>query len=84
MLGDREATGGSKSGLGGVGGPRAFQENDFCKRKIVSCIKFHPSKPFLVAMSMLEDLGFEERAEKQKTSYMAYVLVVNFSDVNIL
>lgn len=35
-------------------------------------------------MSMLEDLGFEERAEKQKTSYMAYVLVVNFSDVNIL
>lgn len=33
---------------------------------------------------MLEDLGFEERAEKMKTSYMAYVLVVNFSDVNIL
>jgi len=33
---------------------------------------------------MLEDLGFEERAEKQKTSYKAYVLVVNFSDVNIL
>jgi len=35
-------------------------------------------------MSMLEELGFEERAEKQKTSFMAYVLIVNFSDVNIL
>lgn len=83
MLGDNEATGGSKGGIGGAG-PRAFQENDFCKKKIVSCIKFHPSKPFLVAMSMMEDLGFEERAEKCKTSYEAFVLIVNFSDGNII
>jgi len=84
MLGEKDASGQSKSGIGGVGGPRAFQENDFCNKKVVSCIKFHPTKPFLVAMSMLEDLGFEERADKQKTSYKAYVLIVNFSDANIL
>lgn len=84
MLGDDEAIGGAKGGIGGSGGPRAFQENDFCKKKVVSCIKFHPTKPHLVAMSMLEELAFEERADKTKTSYDAFVLIVNFSDVHII
>jgi hypothetical protein len=42
--------------------PRTFSESEYCHQKRVSCIKFHPTKPFLVAMSMIEYMKFHERA----------------------
>ena len=62
MLGDEEAAESSKISTVNIL-PRTFIEHDYCKNKRVSCIKFHPTKPYLVAMSMIENLSFDERAD---------------------
>ena len=64
--------------------PRTFSESEYCRLKRVSCIKFHPTKPFLVAMSMIEYLKFHERAAIQGKSYESNVLIMNFSDNHII
>ena len=64
--------------------PRTFSESDYCNQKRVSCIKFHPSRPFLVAMSMIEFLKFHERASISGRSYDSNVLIMNFSDKHII
>jgi len=64
--------------------PRTFSESDYCNQKRVSCIKFHPTKPFLVAMSMIESLKFAERAAISGMSFDSNVLIMNFSDNHII
>ena len=83
MLGDEEA--GSASKISTVNLlPRTFIEHDYCKNKRVSCIKFHPTKPFLVAMSMIENISFDDRAEITGRSFDSHVLIMNFSDAHII
>ena len=64
--------------------PRTFFEHDYCKNKRVSCIKFHPTKPYLVAMSMIENLSFDDRCEITGKSFDSHVLIMNFSDAHII
>lgn len=83
MLGDEEAASSSKISTVNLL-PRTFFEHDYCKNKRVSCIKFHPTKPFLVAMSMIENLSFDDRAEITGKSFDSHVLIMNFSDAHIV
>jgi len=64
--------------------PRTFSESEYCHLKRVSCIKFHPTKPHLVAMSMIEYLKFSERAAITGKSFDSNVLIMNFSDSHII
>lgn len=41
-------------------------------------------KPFLVAMSMIENLSFDDRCEITGKSFDSHVLVMNFSDAHIV
>ena len=83
MLGDEEAASAAKISTVNML-PRTFFEHDYCKNKRVSCIKFHPTKPFLVAMSMIENLSFDDRAEITGKSFDSHVLIMNFSDAHII
>jgi len=83
MLGDEEAASGGKVNTTNMT-LRTFIENDYCKGKRVSCIKFHPKKPFLVAMSMIDNMDFDTRSLIQGKSFDSYVLILNFSDNHII
>lgn len=64
--------------------PRTYSESEYCHLKRVSCIKFHPNRPYLVAMSMIEYLKFHERAAIAGKSFESNVLIMNFSDAHII
>ena len=83
MLGDEEAAAGGKVNNAQMQ-QRTFIENDYCKGKRVSCIKFHPTKPYLVAMSMIDNMDFDSRSLIQGKSFESYVLILNFSDAHII
>ena len=83
MLGDEEAAAGGKVNSAQMQ-QRTFIENDYCKGKRVSCIKFHPTKPYLVAMSMIDNMDFDSRSLIQGKSFESYVLILNFSDAHII
>jgi hypothetical protein len=83
MLGDEEAASAAKISTVNLL-PRTFFEHDYCKNKRVSCIKFHPTKPFLVGMGMIENLSFDDRAEIMGKSFDSHVLIMNFSDAHII
>lgn len=60
-----------------------FLEEDKCKNKLVSYIKYHSPKPYLVAMTMIENLSFDDRAaELTGNSFDSHVLKMNFSIIN--
>ena len=40
-------------------------------------------KPFLVGMSMIENLSFDDRVEIMGKSFESHVLIVNFSDPHL-
>ena len=83
MLGDDYAVGNSQ--INTVNNlPRTFFEQEYCKGKMVSCIKFHPKKPFLVALSLVQNWTFDKRAEQMGQSFDSYVLILNFSDNHII
>lgn len=83
MLGDDEAAQGGKVNTTNMK-LRTYIENDYCKGKRVSCIKFHPKRPHLVAMSMIDNMDFDSRSKVQGTSWESYVLILNFSDNHII
>mmetsp|Transcript_35276 Transcript_35276/g.34278 ORF Transcript_35276/g.34278 Transcript_35276/m.34278 type:complete len:149 (+) Transcript_35276:343-789(+) len=83
MLGNEEAADAAKISTVNIL-PRTFIEHDYCKNKRVSSIKFHPTKPHLVAMSMIENLTFDERAEIAGQSLDSHVLVMDFKDAHII
>jgi hypothetical protein len=61
--------------------PRQFyDQGSNSKHRNVTCIKFHPQKPHLVAMSIVESLVFEERTEVMGKSFESQVLILNFAD----
>jgi WD40 repeat protein len=64
--------------------PLPFSDIDHGKNKSVSCIAFHPTKPHIVALSFLENISFDERAEVSGKSYDSSVLVLNFADHHIM
>ena len=83
MLGDEEAAAGAKGGsINKL--PRAFFDQTYCKNKRVTCIKFHPQKMHWVAMSVVENLTFEERTSVSGRSYDSHVLILNFSDSQVI
>jgi hypothetical protein len=93
MLGNDEAAAAAKISTVNIL-PRTFIEHDYCKNKRVSCIKFHPTyindlinsfrKPHLVAMSMIENLSFDDRAEIAGKSFDSHVLIMDFKDAHII
>lgn len=83
MLGDEEAAKAGKVNTTSMHS-RTFIDNDYCKGKRVSCIKFHPTKPYLVAMSLVDNMDFELRSKITGKSFESYVLVLNFGDSNII
>ena len=83
MLGDEEAAKAGKVNTTSMHS-RTFIDNDYCKGKRVSCIKFHPSKPYLVAMSLVDNMDFELRSKITGKSFESYVLILNFGDSNII
>lgn len=64
--------------------PLPFSDIDHGKNKSVSCIAFHPTKPHIVALSFLENISFDQRAEVSGKSYDSSVLVLNFADNHIM
>ena len=59
-------------------------DNKYCKGKRVSCIKFHPQKSYLVAMSMVDNMDFDTRSLIQGKSFESHLLILNFSDSHII
>lgn len=47
---------------------------------VLSCFR----KPFLVGMSMYENLSFDDRTEIMGKSFESHVLIMNFSDAHII
>lgn len=64
--------------------PLPFSDIDHGKNKSVSCVAFHPSKKHIVAMSFLENISFDERAEISGKSYDSSVLIINFADHHVM
>lgn len=83
MLGDDEAAAAGKTNNSQMNS-RTFIENDYCKGKRVSNIKFHPTRPFLVAMSMIDNMDFDTRSKIAGKSFESHVLILNFSDNHII
>jgi WD40 repeat protein len=84
MLGDEEAAAGSKTSAVNVV-PRTYFEQEYCKSKTVSCIRFHPTKEHLVAISLVEHFKtYEDRVNLLGISFDAYVLILNFKDPHII
>ena len=83
MLADEDAvTGAQANAINAV--PRTFFEQSYCKNKSVSCIKFHPDMPDIVAMSLIENLSFDDRTEVMGKSYESHILILNFADSQII
>ncbi len=80
VLGDEETTGATSKISAVTNPPRTFFNHTYCKNKRVSSIKFHPTKPHLVAMSMIENLSFDDRADISGKSFDSNVLILNFGD----
>lgn len=76
ILGDEEAETSAKSNTA-HGSSRQYQEQEWCKNKKVSCIKFHPTKSHLVAMSLIENLKFDDRIEISGKSFESHVVILN-------
>lgn len=84
MLGDEnDGAAASKISTPNLHTRTPFFEHEYCKNKKVSCIRFHPKKQHLVAMSMIENLSFDDRAAITGKSFDSYVLITNFSDPHI-
>src|SRR5438105_7729066 len=49
--------------------------------KVINCVY---SKPYLVAMSMIENLSFDDRCAITGKSFDSHVLIMNFSDAHII
>jgi len=80
MLGDEDAAVGAQSSTVNLRSRNYFYNKDMR----VSCIKFHPTKPNFLAFSVVKNLSFNERAEIMGTSFDAHVLILDFSDSQLI
>ncbi len=83
-LGDDDAAGGAKQNAVNAVPRPYFDQSSNSKFRTVTCIKFHPVKPHLVAMSIVENLAFDDRAEVMGKSFESQVLILNFSDSQVI
>ena len=83
MLGDAEAAQGGKVNTSTLL-PRTYLDSDYCNQKRVTCIKFHPTRPYLVAMSMIENMDFDARAIIAGKSFDSQLLILDFQDNDII
>jgi len=83
MLGDDEAATDGKVNTTTMQ-TRNYLDSDYCKGKRVTCIKFHPMRPYIVAMSMIDNMDFDTRAMVQGKSFDSQLLVLNFEDSDII
>lgn len=83
MLGDAEAAQGGKVNTTTMQ-TRSFKDSDYCHNKRVTCIKFHPTRPYLVAMSMIDNMDFDTRAVVTGKSFDSQLLVLDFEDNDII
>ena len=79
MLGDEEAGNSKEVSKVNLGG-RTFTDTSLGKGKSVSCIKFHPKKPHLLALSLIDKLNFVERTDKIGKSFDSNVVITNISE----
>lgn len=63
---------------------RTFVETVYCKGKRVSCIKFHPTRPFIVAMALVDNMDFETRSKISGKSFESHILILTFADPSII
>lgn len=82
-LGDDDAATDSKNSTASKVA-RVFFDQTYCKNKSVTCIKFHPTIPHLAAVSLVENLDFDDRAQVAGKSYDTHVLILNFSDSQVI
>ena len=80
QLGDDIAASGANQNASNAVARQFFDQTSNSKFRTVTCIKFHPTKPTIVAMSIVDNLSFEDRAEVMGKSFESQVLVLNFSD----
>lgn len=80
MLGDQEKLAAQSKSSSGNYVPRVYSDINYSKNKKVSCIKFHPTKHYLVALSFIENLSFDDRAEISGKSFNSAVLIYSFAD----
>jgi len=84
MLGDEDAGASAKSTAVSLV-PRTYFEQEYCKQKTVSCIRFHPTKEHLVAIALVEHFkAYEDRVNLMGLSFDSYVLILNFKDPHII
>jgi hypothetical protein len=83
-LGDEETGASSKVSAVNAVPRQFFDQTSNSKYRTVTCIKFHPQKPTLVAMSIVENLSFDDRAEVMGKSFESQVLILNFSDSQVI
>ena len=83
-LGDEDAAGSSKTNAVNAVPRPYFDQSSNSKFRTVTCIKFHPQKPHLVAMSIVENLAFDDRAEVMGKSFESQVLILNFEDSQVI
>ena len=83
-LGDEEAGNSSKVSAVNAVPRQFFDQSSGSKYRTVTCIKFHPQKPTLVAMSIVENLSFDDRAEIMGKSFQSHVLILNFFDSQVI
>ena len=69
MLGDNEAAKSTNVNASSAVPRQFYDQTSNSKFRTVTCIKFHPQKPTLVAMSIVENLSFEDRAEVMGKSF---------------
>jgi hypothetical protein len=85
MLGKKDLEEQGKAGSGASFVPRPpASDMNYSKHKTVSSVKFHPTKHYLVALSYIENLSFDERAEISGRSFNSSILIYNFADPNII
>lgn len=82
MLGDKKTK--SEKMANQSSEPLPFSDIDHGKNKSASCIAFHPTKPHILALSLLENISFDDRAEISGKSYDSSILVLNFADHHIM
>ena len=58
--------------------------NSTLSKSIPSHINIYYRKPYLVAMSMIENLSFDDRCAITGKSFDSHVLIMNFSDAHII
>lgn len=85
MLGDEEAAVSAQNSTASLtDAPRRYSDQTYVKDMSVSCIKFSPHNPHWVAFSLVKNMDFASRVEIMGTSFDAHLLILDFSDSQMI